>query len=81
MVTDHAMPHMTGAQLIKETQARFSEMAVILATGYAELPPGANADVVRLPKPFSQADLAEALSKITAAAPVTDAKRLDSTTA
>jgi CheY-like chemotaxis protein len=64
MVTDHAMPHMTGSQLIKEAQARFPALPVILATGYAELPPDANVDVLRLSKPFSQKDLAVALSKI-----------------
>jgi signal transduction histidine kinase len=63
MVTDHAMPHMTGAQLIKEAQARWPELRVILATGYAELPPGANVDVPRLSKPFAQSDLAAALAK------------------
>jgi signal transduction histidine kinase len=64
MVTDHAMPHMTGSQLIKEAQARVPGLPVILATGYADLPPGANADVLRLSKPFSQKDLAAALAKI-----------------
>jgi CheY-like chemotaxis protein len=63
MVTDHAMPHMTGAQLVAEVQSRFPGMAVLLATGYAELPPGANVDVLRLAKPFSQCDLADALAK------------------
>jgi len=66
MVTDHAMPHMTGAQLIKEAQARWPELRVILATGYADLPPGANADVPRLSKPFAQSDLAAALAKASA---------------
>lgn len=63
LVTDHAMPHMTGSQLIKEAKARFPELPVILATGYADLPPGANADVLRLSKPFSQADLAAILAE------------------
>ena len=34
---------------------------MILATGYAELPPGDEVDAVRLPKPFAQADLARAI--------------------
>jgi YesN/AraC family two-component response regulator len=58
------MPHMTGTQLIKEAVTQYPEMAVILATGYAEFPSGTNADVPRLRKPYSQADLAEALSKV-----------------
>jgi CheY-like chemotaxis protein len=63
LVTDHAMPRMTGAQLLKETKVLFPEMAVILATGYAELPSGESSEAVRLPKPFSQGDLADALAK------------------
>jgi CheY-like chemotaxis protein len=49
VVTDHAMPHMTGAQLIAENRARAPGMPILLATGYAELPPGsAVGDVFRL---------------------------------
>jgi signal transduction histidine kinase/ActR/RegA family two-component response regulator len=62
LVTDHAMPQMTGAQLVAQARARYPELAVILATGYAELAPGAQIDVPRLSKPFSQADLAAALA-------------------
>jgi CheY-like chemotaxis protein len=62
LVTDHAMPQMNGAQLIKEATARYPDMAVILATGYAELP--LDTAVPRLRKPYSQTDLAEALSKV-----------------
>jgi CheY-like chemotaxis protein len=56
------MPQMTGAQLVAQARARYPELAVILATGYAELAPGAQIDVPRLSKPFSQADLAAALA-------------------
>jgi signal transduction histidine kinase len=64
MITDHAMPLMTGTQLILEARARFPELRVILATGYAELPRGSQPGVVRLSKPFSQAELAEAISEV-----------------
>ena len=63
LVTDHAMPRMTGAQLVTEVQSRFPGLPVILATGYAELPAGVQVDVTRLSKPFSQTDLAAALIK------------------
>jgi len=66
MITDHAMPHMTGTQLIKETRAKYPSMAVLLATGYAELPPGAMVDAPRLSKPYSQMGLRDAISKATA---------------
>jgi signal transduction histidine kinase len=63
MLTDHAMPRMTGAQLIKETKGRYPQMAVMLATGFAELPQDSSA-IVRLRKPYSQTDLADALAKV-----------------
>ena len=63
LVTDHAMPRMTGAQLVAEVRARFPRVAIVLATGYADLPPGENVDVPRISKPFSQAELAEALAR------------------
>jgi CheY-like chemotaxis protein len=65
LVTDHAMPQMTGAQPIAKARERYPQLPVILATGYAELPSGAEIDVRRLSKPFSQAQLAEALSEAT----------------
>ena len=63
LVTDHAMPRMTGAQLVAEVQTRFPKVSIVLASGYADLPPGENVDVPRLSKPFSQTELAEALAQ------------------
>jgi PAS domain S-box-containing protein len=62
VVTDQAMPVMTGIQLIEQIRARRPTMPVILATGYAELPPGAAVSVGRLGKPFTQRALAEAVA-------------------
>jgi signal transduction histidine kinase/CheY-like chemotaxis protein len=62
MVTDHAMPNMTGAQLIKETILSHPQMAIVLATGFAELPAEASA-FTRLRKPYSQAELADAVTR------------------
>lgn len=61
LITDHAMPQMTGAQLIAEVGQRWPKLPVILATGYADLPAGAGAGVLRLNKPFWQADLEKAV--------------------
>ncbi|SFB87073.1 PAS domain S-box-containing protein [Bosea sp. CRIB-10] len=61
LITDHAMPQMTGAQLITEVGQRWPNLPVILATGYADLPAGAGAGVLRLNKPFWQADLEKAV--------------------
>jgi PAS domain S-box-containing protein len=62
LITDHAMPQMTGAQLITEVGHRWPTLPVILATGYADLPAGAGAGVLRLSKPFWQADLEKAVA-------------------
>jgi CheY-like chemotaxis protein len=64
VISDHAMPNMTGAQLAEEIGKGWPGMPVILATGYAEVPPGAGiTDLPRLGKPFSQRQLIEAISR------------------
>jgi PAS domain S-box-containing protein len=65
VITDHAMPQMTGAQLAQEIARRRPEMKVLLATGYAELPKDADAGLPLLSKPFTQAELAAALARLT----------------
>jgi PAS domain S-box-containing protein len=62
VITDQAMPVMTGLQLIEALRARWPELPVILATGYAELPQGLSASIGRLSKPFTQRALAQALA-------------------
>jgi PAS domain S-box-containing protein len=62
VITDQAMPAMTGIQLIEILRARRPALPVILATGYAELPQGVSASIGRLAKPFTQRALAEALA-------------------
>ena len=64
IVTDQAMPNMTGVELTELVLARRPDLPIILATGYGELPPpGANQAVFRLGKPFGQADLARAVAQ------------------
>ena len=63
LVTDQAMPNMTGLQLVEAARVLKPAMPVILATGYAELPPGADPVMERLSKPFTQAELAESVAK------------------
>ena len=62
VITDHAMPRMTGAQLIGAIRAERPGLPIILATGYADWPAGADAQVPKLDKPFSQAELARAIA-------------------
>ena len=69
VITDQAMPQMTGDQLISAIRQIRRDIPVVLATGYAELPDGVAADVRRLSKPFFQNDLERILTQI-AAVPV-----------
>jgi len=64
---------MTGLRLAETARLRRAALPVILATGYAELPPDADPDLQRLAKPFTQAELAAAVLEAagTAAAPRT----------
>lgn len=66
LVTDHVMPRMTGAQLIAAALQARPQLPVVLATGYAELPPSLPFSAVRLAKPFDQAALAQAIAQAVA---------------
>jgi PAS domain S-box-containing protein len=66
LVTDYAMPGMTGSDLVRAIRVMRPEFPVVLATGFAELPSDETA-VVRLNKPYDRYELTEALQK---AAPV-----------
>jgi CheY-like chemotaxis protein len=61
VVTDQAMPRMTGVQLAEAILAGRPGLPIILATGYAELPVGLGSTLPRLSKPFTQEQLATAL--------------------
>jgi len=62
VITDHAMPVMTGLQLLEGIKERYPELPVILATGYAELPAEPSTlGVCKLTKPCSQQDIALAI--------------------
>jgi CheY-like chemotaxis protein len=67
VVTDFAMPHMSGLELATQIAARWPATPVVLASGYAELPPSADSDIPRLAKPYGQADLAAILRRVAAA--------------
>jgi PAS domain S-box-containing protein len=62
VITDQAMPVMTGIQLIETLRSRRPALPVILATGFAELPQGLSTSIGRLSKPFTQRALAAALA-------------------
>jgi CheY-like chemotaxis protein len=61
VVTDHAMPGLTGVQFAAEIKKFRPSLPVILATGYAQLSEGAPLDLPLLVKPFGQDKLEEAV--------------------
>jgi nitrogen-specific signal transduction histidine kinase/CheY-like chemotaxis protein len=63
VITDHAMPQMTGTQLAERIRERWPDLPMIMATGYADLPAGPQLEIPRLAKPYSQASLAEAVER------------------
>jgi PAS domain S-box-containing protein len=64
VITDYAMPGVTGLQLAEAIGAAHPGLPVIVATGYAELPPDVRCDLPRLSKPYTQHDLAKAIGRI-----------------
>lgn len=66
LMTDHAMPGMTGVELAKAARLLRPGLPILLATGYAEMPNGAGIDLPRLDKPYHQKELAAQLAKLLA---------------
>jgi signal transduction histidine kinase/CheY-like chemotaxis protein len=66
MVTDHMMPGMTGLELAAASRKVRPSLPVLLATGYAELPEGAQLDLPRLAKPYHQDQLRDQLDLLLA---------------
>src|SRR6185312_1367964 len=61
VITDQAMPKMTGLALAEQIHKEFPGLPVVIATGYAELS-SRPVDLLMLNKPFLQADLATILN-------------------
>jgi CheY-like chemotaxis protein len=59
---------MTGLELASAARALRPSLPVILATGYAELPEGSDADLPRLRKPYQQSQLLAEIIKAVSAA-------------
>jgi PAS domain S-box-containing protein len=60
VVTDQAMPQMTGSELARRVGKRRPGLPIVLATGFAD-PDAEKSRLPRLRKPFTQAQLREAL--------------------
>jgi CheY-like chemotaxis protein len=64
VITDHAMPGMTGIGLALTLRARDPELPILLATGYAELHGALPIELPRLAKPFTQEQLALEIARL-----------------
>lgn len=64
LLTDHVMPGMTGIELAMASREVRPQLPVLLATGYADLPDGAQIDVPRLAKPYHQDQLRDRLEQM-----------------
>ncbi len=64
MITDHAMPSMAGAQLVKLAAEKHPSVQSILVSGYAEIAPDQIPEVPRLAKPYSQQQLLDLVEKV-----------------
>ena len=67
VITDYAMPGMTGLDLATKIKQLQPKMPVIIATGYADLPPQFTLNFPRLNKPYTQRQLADALETVSSA--------------
>jgi CheY-like chemotaxis protein len=62
LITDQAMPGMTGTQLARESLTLCPDLTVFLSTGFSDLNGEADRSLPRLNKPYSQSDLADLIA-------------------
>jgi CheY-like chemotaxis protein len=70
VITDHAMPGMTGTELACSIRRDWPDLPVIIATGYAELPANTDLKLPRLSKPYRQQELDSLLNSVIGKNPV-----------
>jgi PAS domain S-box-containing protein len=63
MLTDQAMPGMTGIELAEIAHKERPKMPILLATGYADLP-ASKIKLPRLSKPYLQTELQEEINRL-----------------
>ncbi|WP_156840422.1 PAS domain S-box protein [Novosphingobium aquimarinum] len=67
LVTDHLMPGMNGAQLVRKLRASRPALPALIVSGYAEAE-GIDPAIPRLTKPFRKAELAASLASLSGVA-------------
>jgi PAS domain S-box-containing protein len=63
VITDQAMPQMTGMQLAAAIRVDWPNLPILLVSGYAELPSKTAFELPKLAKPFSLDDLEDAIAR------------------
>ncbi|WP_421552681.1 PAS domain S-box protein [Pseudomonas yamanorum] len=63
VITDMAMPDMTGIELAGNIEALYPELPIILSSGFAEISLDLKTTLTRLPKPFDQSALAKVIAE------------------
>lgn len=64
VLTDQAMPQMTGSELAEVIRNRNPTLPVVLVTGYAEKMSGLAGELPKLSKPFNQKTLAQTIASV-----------------
>ncbi len=64
VITDHAMPGMTGLELAERIRTEWPALPILLASGHAELPERRGLAIPRLTKPFRQDELEHAIAAV-----------------
>jgi PAS domain S-box-containing protein len=64
VISDHAMPDMTGTQLAEAIRTERPDLPIIIVTGFAELPPHSGMALPMLAKPFRMRDLQQAITDV-----------------
>lgn len=63
VITDMAMPDMTGIELANKIESLFPTLPIILSSGFAEISQDFQTALTRLPKPFDQSALAKVIAE------------------
>jgi CheY-like chemotaxis protein len=64
MVTDFAMPEMTGVELADEVRRRYPALPILLASGFADMGEIKSVDLPRLAKPYTQHQIAYEIARL-----------------
>jgi CheY-like chemotaxis protein len=64
VITDHAMPGLTGTELARLIRQTWPSLPIILITGYPELPKGEDQGLPWLTKPFAREELSARIDAV-----------------